>query len=104
LLKKQGELGQLIPMIQEVVKEELDFSGDVNNPGAELEDLYHVPKHDAWQHSWGVARVGRDVQMKRHWFDVEGSNHLLLFNLEPQIHEHYFIQLLAKNLPETTVV
>jgi hypothetical protein len=31
---KRGELGQLIPTIQEVVEEELDFSGDMNSPSA----------------------------------------------------------------------
>jgi hypothetical protein len=42
--------------------------------------------------------------MKRPWFGVERSDHILLFDLEPHIHEHHFIQPLAKNPLETTAL
>ena len=75
---EQGEsLLVLVSPIQQVPVELHEPRGDVTLAGAKSVDAEDHARHQTLVASWGVAGVGRDVEVQRHWLLTQVSYYLL---------------------------
>ena len=90
LLEERSELVGLVASVQEPVKEELEFLHDVPFIRAELMDTEDVTKDQTGEDTGSMAGVWREVEVKCHWFGVEGGLDLPSFNRQAEVHEYHF--------------
>jgi hypothetical protein len=91
LLEERSQLDGLVASVQESVEEELEFLHDVPFVRAELMDTENVTKDQTGEDTGGMAGVWREVEVKCHWFGVEGGLDLPSLNRQAEIHEYHFL-------------
>ena len=96
-LEERSELVGLVASVQEPVKEELEFLHDIPFIRAELMDTEDVTKDQTREDTGSMAGVWREVEVKCHWFGVEGGLDLPPLNRQAKVHEYHFLRPVAED-------